>query len=78
MTFYYNSILYDAYGYSQKNNRKPVSTEQTGVIDVRDSSLEESVTFWNRWYQDNRKTTNDGLFRGIVSAYGNGYVYLNS
>ena len=78
MTFYYNSILYDAYGYSQKNNRKPVSTEQTGVVDVRDSSLEESVTFWNRWYQDNRTAAGESLFRGIVSAYGNGYVYLNS
>jgi hypothetical protein len=77
-SFYYNSIMYDAYGYSQKNNRKPVSTEQTGVIDVRDSSLENAVTFWNRWYQDNKTTTENGLFRGVVSAYGNGYEYISS
>ena len=49
-SFYYNAILYDAYRYSQKNNRKPVSTEQTGTVDVRDASLESAVTFWNRWY----------------------------
>ena len=77
LSFYYNAILYDAYNYSQKNKRKPVSTEQTGTVDVRDSSLESAVTFWNRWYQDNRTaSSDDDLFRGVVSAYGNGYVYL--
>ena len=76
-TFYYNAILYDAVGYSQKNNTRPVSTEQTGTVDVRDASLEQAVTFWNRWYQDNRTVSmNEGLFRGIDAAYGNGYVYL--
>ena len=67
----------NALRYSQYTNNAPIFTKQQLVSQVRDVRHENSVNFWNSVYQDTDETA-DGLFGGVLSTYGNGYMFLSS
>lgn len=77
-SFIYNSEIIDAERYAQHQTRTPVSTRQIPSCLVRDASLEGSIIEWNKVYQDRASSSDDvtGRFSGVISAYGNGYDYL--
>lgn len=67
----------NALRYSQEANNAPIFTKQQLVSQIRDVRHENSVNFWNSVYQDTNETA-DGLFGGVMSTYGNGYMFLSS
>ena len=49
-SFIYNSEVFEADRYAQHQDRVVVSTRQIPVCQVRDASLENSITDWNKIY----------------------------
>ena len=62
--------------YAQYENNAPIYTEQYYAYEIREMKLSNSVRMWNKDSQQ-YVSYNSKLFDGHLSAYGNGYMFLD-
>lgn len=68
---------YEGERYNQWNLLAPAFVAQDMSLEVRDDKLFNSVYVWNGIYEQSGKQQN-GIFRGHLSPYGNGYMFLDA
>ena len=68
---------YEGERYNQWNLLAPAFVAQDMLLEVRDDKLFNSVYVWNGIYEQSSKQQN-GIFRGHLSPYGNGYMFLDT
>ena len=74
----YNDVTYDVSNYNQFNLNKPLYTNGNLSIEYRSKEEHEALLEFNKIYENSYEFNETGLFGGMLTGSGNGYLKLKT